>query len=397
MGLRVAHLIESDGPGGAERVVAQLAMALQASGASNVVFLPADGEGWLARELEGSGVTIEYFRFDRPVSPDVRALAGSGVSPASRSRSPTATSSRWPCTAPGPHGVPAIPHVITMHGGRYYADRLRRRLAMRAAIALSGRTVAVSSRLARQIGRDLWIPSSRIATIANGVRFVPPERPTLREELRLGPHDRLLVSVGNLYPVKGHQHLIDALALLSGRHPTLHLAIGGRGELADALATRARHKGVAGRVHLLGLRADVPAVLAAADVFVLPSLSEGLPLALLEAMFAGRPIVATDVGEVSVALAHGEAGVLVEAGNPPALAAALDRLLSDPEHARDLGQRAAGRALAEYDISHMVRRYVGTYEELLGRRANVLARSWGVGADLGRPRAEQAPPLREGL
>ena len=141
----------------------------------------------------------------------------------------------------------------------------------------------------------------------------------------------------------------------------------------------------------------MPAVLAAADVFVLPSLSEGLPLALLEAMFAGRPIVATDVGEVGVALAHGEAGVLVEAGNPPALADALDRLLSDPDHARDLGERAAGRALAEYDVSHMVRRYVGTYEELLGRRANVLARSWGVGADLGRPRAEQAPPLREGL
>ena len=378
-GLRIAHLIESDGPGGAERVVAQLATALQAAGASNVVFLPADGEGWLARELDGSGVTIEYFRFDRPVSPECARWLEAAFR---RHRIVLAHSHEFSMAVYGAWAAwrAGIPHVITMHGGRYYADRLRRRLAMRAAIALSGRTVAVSSRLARQIGRDLWIPSSRIATIANGVRFVQPERPTLREELRLGPHDRLLVSVGNLYPVKGHQHLIDALALLSGRHPGLHLAIGGRGELADALATRARHKGVAGRVHLLGLRADVPAVLAAADVFVLPSLSEGLPLALLEAMFAGRPIVATDVGEVSVALAHGEAGVLVEAGNPAALAAALDRLLSDPGHARDLGQRAAGRALAEYDISHMVRRYVGTYEELLGRRANVLARSWAAEA-----------------
>src|SRR5207249_1647981 len=65
---RIAHLIESDGPGGAERIVAQLATALQAAGTENVVFLPADGEGWLARELEGSGVAIEYFRIERPVS-----------------------------------------------------------------------------------------------------------------------------------------------------------------------------------------------------------------------------------------------------------------------------------------------------------------------------------------
>ena len=87
-------------------------------------------------------------------------------------------------------------------------------------------------------------------------------------------------------------------------------------------------------------------------------------------MFAGCPIVATDVGEVSVALAHGEAGVLVDAGNAHALAGALDRLLSDPRRARELGERAAARALAEYDVSHMVRQYVDTYDELLGRRAN---------------------------
>jgi glycosyltransferase involved in cell wall biosynthesis len=119
---------------------------------------------------------------------------------------------------------------------------------------------------------------------------------------------------------------------------------------------------------LLGLRSDIAAILAAADIFVLPSLSEGLPLALLEAMFAGCPIVASDVGDVGIALAHGEVGVLVEAGNPAALAAALDGLLSDPQHARELGERAARRAAAEYDISQMVRRYVAAYGQLLACR-----------------------------
>jgi glycosyltransferase involved in cell wall biosynthesis len=363
-GRRIAHLIESDGPGGAERVLAQLATSLQAAGVENVAFLPAHGEGWLADQLAGSGVAIEYSRLPRPLSPGyARSLAQA----LRRHRIEVAHSHEF---SMGVYGAWAswragVPHVITLHGGRYYAHRLRRRLALRAAIAASARTVAVSVPLARQVSRDLCLRPSRILTIPNGVTYVRPERVTLRDELRLGPADRLLVSVGNLYPVKGHRHLIDALALVAHRHPNLHLAIAGRGELEGALSARARELGLANRVHLLGLRGDIPAILAAADVFVLPSLSEGLPLALLEAMFAGRAIVASDVGEVRVALAEGEAGVLVEPGRPAALAAAIDGLLSDPGRARALADCAARRAVAEYGVAQMVRRWVGLYETLV--------------------------------
>ena len=352
-------------------MVVQLARALQAAGAWNVVFLPADGEGWLGRELEGSGVTIEYLRLERPVSP---AYARSLQAALRRHRVDVAHSHEFTMAVYGAWASRrvGIPHVITMHGSRYYAGRVRRRLAMGAAIALSARTVAVSVDLARDLSRDLRVRRSRIATFPNGARYMRPERVTLREELRLGPGDRLLVSIGNLYPVKGHGHLIDALAVLADRHPNLHLAIGGRGELERALSARARDHGLEDRVHLLGLRSDVSAVLAAADVFVLPSLSEGLPLALLEAMLAGRPIVASDVGEVGVALAHGEAGILVEPGNPAALAAAIDQLLHDPSHARHLGESAARRATAEYEVSQMVRRYLGAYEEVLRCRPHAL-------------------------
>lgn len=364
-GLRIAHLIESDGPGGAERVVVQLATALQAAGAQNVVFLPADGEGWLARELEGSGVAIEYFRIERPISV---ACARALKHAFRRDRIAVAHSHEFSMAVYGAWASwrVGIPHVITMHGGRYYAHRLRRRLALRAALAVSARTIAVSASLARDISRDLSFPQSRILTVPNGVRYARPERVSLRDELQLGPDDRLLVSIGNLYPVKGHQYLIDALALLGGRHPTLHCAIAGRGELADALAARARDCGLASRIHLLGLRSDVAAILGAADMFVLPSLSEGLPLALLEAMFAGCPIVASDVGEVRVALAHGEAGVLVAPGDPAGLAAAVDHLLRDPKQASDLGRRAAAQARAEYNVSQMVGRYLEIYQALTG-------------------------------
>jgi len=264
-------------------------------------------------------------------------------------------------------------HVVTMHGSRYYARRLRRRIAMRSAIALSGQTVAVSNVLADQMSRDLLVRRSRIMTIANGVHPTPLDATDVRQELRLGSHDQLIVAVGNLYPVKGHQHLVDALALLAHRHPTLHLAICGRGELEDALRSRARERGFA-HLHLLGLRSDVAAVLAAADLFVLPSLSEGLPLALLEAMFAGRPIVASDVGEVAATLDGGNAGVLVPAGNAAVLAAAIDDLLTHPARAAALGDRARARAAAHHDVSHMARCYRAIYDRLLTHATLPVAR-----------------------
>ena len=373
VGVRVAHLIESSGPGGAERVVAELATSLQSAGTENVVFLPFDGEDWLRKQLEGSGVSVEYFRIERPVSPAcartlIEAFRRQGIDVAHSHEFSMAVYGAWAAWRA------RIPHVITMHGGRYYAGRLRRRLALRAALALSAETVAVSASLAAALSRDLSVKGSRILRIPNGVRYVPPERVTLREELRLRPADRLIVSVGNLYPVKGHQYLVDALALIADRHPALHVAIAGRGGQESALRSLARNHGLADRVHLLGLRADVPAILAAADVFVLPSLSEGLPLALIEAMFAGRPIVATDVGEVRAALAHGGAGVVVEPADALALGVALDALLQDPERAKALGEQAARHAIAEYELSTMVRQYARVYEQALGKPHDVLTR-----------------------
>ena len=363
---RVAQLINTDGPGGAERVVAEVATALQASGVEAVVFVPRDGEGWLERQLEGSGVTVDFCHIDRPLSPaSARALAGAFR----RHRIDVAHSHEFSMGVYGAWAswLAGIPHVVTMHGGRYYAERLRRRLALRAAVAVSADTIAVSTTCARDISRVLAIRQSRIKMIPNGVRFVPPQRVTLRHELGLCTGDRLIVALGNLYPVKGHDHLIEALALIADRHPTVHVAIGGRGDLADRLMDRARAHGLQARVHLLGLRADVAAVLAAADIFALPSLSEAMPLALLEAMFAGRPIVASDVGDVRIVLDEGRAGVLVPPGDDAALATALDRLLADAVEAHALGERAGRRARAEYDLSRMVDRYVDVYRSALQR------------------------------
>jgi glycosyltransferase involved in cell wall biosynthesis len=313
-------------------------------------------------------VTVEQVRLDHPLSP---RLARDLAAILRRHRVSVVHSHEFTMACGGAWASRLVgrPHVITMHGGRYYAERIRRRVALRAAVAVSGGLVAVSQPLAAQLGRDLWIRRRRIATIANCVRFTPAVASTLRDELALADDEPLAVAVGNLYPVKGHRHLVDAVARLTPTHPRLHLAIAGRGDLAAALDQQARAVGLETRVHILGLRHDIANVLAAGDVFVLPSLSEGLPVALLEAMFAARPIVASAVGDVPVALAHGAAGLLVPPGDPVALAEAMHRLLAQPLEARRLGSSAQVRATSEYGLDRMVQRYAELYGRLLANGA----------------------------
>jgi len=350
-------------------MLASVATELQAAGSRNVVIAPADGEGWLARELSGTGVRVESFRLDHALSPTFARWLEQTLR---KHRVDVAHSHEFTMSVYGAWAArrARIPHLFTMHGGRYYAARWRRRIALRVAAELSGAVVAVSESLRGHLSRDLWMRASRIVTIPNGARLPSVERSSLRDELRLAADDQLAVAVGNLYPVKGHGYLLEALALLRTRLPRLHVAIAGRGELSDPLLAEARRLQVTQRFHLLGLRSDIGNVLAASDVFVLPSLSEGVPLALLEAMLAGKPIVATAVGEVPTVLDGGHAGVVVRPGDAAALADALASLLSDPAEARRLGAAAAARASEAYTLSSMLDRYAALYEKALAPARN---------------------------
>jgi glycosyltransferase involved in cell wall biosynthesis len=362
-GTRIAHLIECDGPGGAERMLAELATEFARNGCPGVAFLPENGEGWLGRELAASGVAIEYFRLDRPFSPRfARNLAASfkrhDIGLAHSHEFSLGVYGAWAARKAD------VPHLITMHGGRYYAARPARRLALALAARSSGQIVAVSSELAAHLSRDLHMPRARVPVIMNGVRQRPLPSVTIRDELGLTVADRLLLAVGNLYPVKGHTHLLGAAARLRRQYPTLHVAIAGRGDNAAALEAQALALGLTDRVHLLGFRSDIAALLAGADIFVHPSLAEGLPLALLEAMFAARPIVASDVGEIAQVLGAGT-GVVVPPADEVALSTAIGRLLGDPAGAREMGERAARRAADEYSLERSVARYADLYAQLL--------------------------------
>jgi glycosyltransferase involved in cell wall biosynthesis len=238
---------------------------------------------------------------------------------------------------------------------------------LRWASRASGGVVAVSKPTRNELQRFLGT-SRRIDVVANGVPRREGSRESIRRELAIGADEVLIVAVGNLYPVKGHEILLRALAGMAGV-PPWRLAIAGRGQEQARLRALAEASGGAARVHLLGYRADVPDILAAADIFAMPSLSEGLPLAIIEAMFAARPIVASRVGGIPDAVEDGREGLLVAPGDSAALGHALERLLASPALRTSLGAAAQRRAEAEFTTARMTDRYEQIYRSLLGSPA----------------------------
>ncbi|HWV58624.1 MAG TPA: glycosyltransferase family 4 protein, partial [Longimicrobiales bacterium] len=259
-------------------------------------------------------------------------------------------------------------------GGTHATSTRKRRIALRWAFRRSHAVVAVSRGAARHLESTLRPARPVVQVIHNGIRPVRGEGAGVRRELGVREGEILFLAVGNLYPVKGYAILMRALATMRRDHPELawRLAIAGKatfdGPLDDegrALREAAEKGGFSDRVHLLGHRSDVPDLLAASDVFVMPSLSEGLPIALLEAMFAGRAIVASAVGGIPEAIRPEVDGVLVPAGEPAALASSLVRAATDPSLRSKLGRSAGQRAVERFHVHTMTAAYLRLYQESL--------------------------------
>ncbi len=212
---------------------------------------------------------------------------------------------------------------------------------------------------------------SRVEVIVNGIdveRFAAGDGAAARARLGIGPDETLVGAVGTIKEVKGQRVLLEAMVPLLRERPGLRLVLAGdrRGRYAEELARETREAGMEERVVMPGPVADVPDLLAALDLFVLPSLSEGMSNALLEAMASGCPIVATRVGGNAEALAEGRAGLLVPAGDPDALREAIVRLLDDPDLAAALAARAVVRARTHYSLEGMLETTEALYAGLLG-------------------------------
>ena len=359
----VLHLCESSDTGGAESVLISLVEGLDKNRYSSVVCLLSDG--WLRVELEKR--QIETVVIPQPHSFDVpwlvrvyRLLKDRGIHLMHSHEFATNVYASLLSRVTG------IPVVTTAHGKNYYGDKWRRRLAYRF-VARQSVMVAVSNDLKRFLAQRVGIPPGRIRVVHNGIdlsRYKAQQScHAVRAELGISASQRVIGTVGNLFAIKGQTYLLRACKALASTYPNFVLLVAGEGEQLGALKKEASDIGIAGNVKFLGFRNDVPALLQSMEVFVFPSLSEGLPLSLLEALALQKPVVATNVGGIPEIVEDGVTGYLVPPRNPEALVDKILLLLHNPQIAANMGRAGRKKVEEDFGLEQMVLKYQSLYDK----------------------------------
>ncbi len=275
-------------------------------------------------------------------------------------------------------GVPRLVHTFHGHvldgyfspGATAFFLRVERALARG-----TDRIITVSPRLrdallAMGIGRPEQVEVVPLGLDLDRFVRMRRERGDLRPSLGIPAEVPLLGIVGRLVPIKDHPTLLRALTLLPDGNQAPHLLVVGDGGRREELRQLTHHLGLTSRVHYLGWRDDLEAILGELDMVICCSRNEGTPVALIEAMAAGVPVISTDVGGVGDLVTHGETGWLVPPGDSVALARGIEILLSDPGLCRRLATTARPLALERYHIQGLIRRMEMVYAEVLtGKRS----------------------------
>ena len=361
--MKVVHLVIGGDVAGGQLVALQLARALRERGHEAVFVSPGPGE-FLAL-AEGEGFRTRVLPLGGAL--DVRALTRLRAFLRAERADVLHTHAHFSLNVLGRvagrlAGARVVAHMHIANVFRAGGVGRRAQVALDNATArLCSRIVAVSE-ATRDSLVEQGYPAGRVVVVHNGIAPAEPVAPRRPEGAPDG--SPLLLHVGRLAPVKGQRELIEALARL--RRTDALAVLAGKdlergGSYQRELEALAAELGVPERVVFAGYRDDVPALLAAADVFVLPSFAEGLPLTVLEAMAAARPVVASRAGGTPEAVVDGETGMLVPPGDVRALADALDELLADPERARRLGEAGKRRVEERFSAAAMTDRALAVY------------------------------------
>ncbi len=225
--------------------------------------------------------------------------------------------------------------------------------------------IAVSDDAARSFRKTVGYRGGKVVIVPNAVDVelypAAANRDDVRSRLGFGPGDHLMTMVGTFKRQKGHFYVVDAARSVAQRFAGLHILLVGNGELADKIKMQVEEARLPGRVHFLGSRRDVPELLKASDSFVLPSLWEGLPVALVEAMASCLPVIATRVSGTSQVMIDGTTGWLVEPGDSAALAEAMTKLLSDPVRASAMAAAGRERVASHFNAFEQAARLASLY------------------------------------
>ncbi|MCX5659300.1 MAG: glycosyltransferase [Planctomycetota bacterium] len=357
---------------GAEVLAADLARRLRDR--FDFVFLCLDGVGPLGEALAAEGFPVE----------DLRRRSGIDLALARRLRA-----------AVRDHGVELLhahqytpffyaalsrrlaadPPILFTEHGRHYPDqrKLRHVLFNRLLLRRGDRVTAVGGFVKKALVGNEGIRASRIEIVRNGIdpqRFVfdprPSTRAAVRMELGLASDQPVVLQVARFHPVKDHTTAVRAVAEVVEELPGAALLLAGDGPERAHIEALAAQLEIAPNVRFLGVRSDIPRLMAAADVFMLSSLSEGISVTLLEAMGCALPIVATDVGGNAEVIGNDEAGLLSPRERPAPLADNILRLLRDASLRQRLGQAGRQRLLGQFTQDRMHARYAELYHQMAG-------------------------------
>jgi glycosyltransferase involved in cell wall biosynthesis len=358
--LRIAHVISTpSGIGGAEIVVRALASRGVREGIEQVVLNPFARKGEQSA-LSKSIASTEFFAYPCEhywEMPAARSWLGERLRLARPHVVHTHLFHAEALVASLPR-APGTIRLLTHHHGDLFRVEKRRREQWidKRAGRFFDRIVAVSSDVKRFLVERYRYDPNKIVVIHNGWTGEPRERS--RSSGR-----KSIACVANLRPQKGHTVLLRAMAIVCKRFPEADLFLAGDGPLLASLQEEVRRLGLSGKVHFLGRVEDVWPLLAETDVFALPSLSEPLGIAVMEAMAAGVPVVASAVGGVLEIVKDGVSGRLVPPNDAATLASSLIGLLEDPQLRSSMG--LAGRSVADgYKIDRMLDSYFELYDEL---------------------------------
>ena len=366
----VVHFSDSDAFGGTERALVQLVAGLDRARWRPVVF-HADGPGAAQLAAESAALGARTVAVERGASPMRGVASIPALARALRRERAVVFHAHQTWSLSCRYGIvaAALARVPARVASAQLFVEMPRLLAVDAQHAVLSRClhrhVAVSRHVAGRLRDRLGVPDAKITVIPNAVeaRVAVARDDALRAQLGVGGGRALVLTVARLEEQKGITHLLDAAASL----PEAVFAIAGEGPERARLVAKAASLGVADRVRWLGHRDDVPYLLACADLFVLPSLNEGLPLAAMEAMLAGVPIVATDAGGTGEIVRNGATGLLVAPADPRALSEAIRTMLGDRARAMRLATAARELIEREHSAAAMVAATSRLYEELLAR------------------------------
>lgn len=369
--LTVIHLVEDMKTGGAERVIADIAEGLDSERYDVRVWCIARG-GNTADELVEKGIEVKILgissyhnplkilrlkRLLTEAGPDIVHTHGYFASVIGRLSARKA-------------GIP----VIFAHVHSTYWDYKRRHILMERKLSRFTHKIICCSRAVENFVKDIEkVGDGKTLVIYNGVdeeRFYPMEdAPSIRSELGIDEEALVVGTVSSLTPHKGHEYLIQAASLIHQEFPSAKFLIVGNGPLRTELEDQVKNLKIHPYIIFTGTRKDVPKMLSIMEVFVLPSSSrEGLGIAIIEAMAAEKPVVATDIGGIPEAVKKGETGFLVPPGDPGALAKVIIELLQNPEKAKEMGKKGRARFKEKFTRKKMLSEIDALYQSSISQR-----------------------------